>query len=295
MKIVPSQTELKKWSLTFPKRGDLVFLDSESKKRLSSFPFPILTVDEVRDQNIELWTLNDRSWYGYSLNKADYCTWLPAGALEKSEGSIQQILAKVQIKLGVPTLLKSNLLTSQLNSKLLVCGKHYWLSSAAWKKLSSLEKIEVIRAWFKQNEIFTYKSVSYKELPQTSSKEIRKLGLKQVLNHYPSQSGPNCLAATAGAISSNFKKDIANQWMIVEPFLRYLKEKGFSETKVSQPLLGDVLLFYRKKQLVHSAYCIGDGFYFEKPGQDFYEPYRIEFFNNWKKEWPQCRLSIWRR
>lgn len=38
-----------------------------------------------------------------------------------------------------------------------------------------------------------------------------------------------------------------------------------------------------------------DGLYFEKPGQDFYEPYRIEYFKRWQIEWPNTRLKIYRK
>jgi len=57
----------------------------------------------------------------------------------------------------------------------------------------------------------------------------------------------------------------------------------------------DVLVFMRGSKAMHVAFFLGENLYFEKPGQDFYEPYRIERFDRWKLEWPKTTLSIWRR
>jgi hypothetical protein len=56
-----------------------------------------------------------------------------------------------------------------------------------------------------------------------------------------------------------------------------------------------VLLFVGDDEVVHGAYYLGDGLCFEKSGQDFYEPYRIQKIHRLSAEWPNADLKIWRQ
>jgi hypothetical protein len=125
---------------------------------------------------------------------------------------------------------------------------------------------------------------------------LQRSGFKKLLNRYALTSGPNCLAcAAAMATGGKYALEIANQWMHGPPFLSHLKTIGLKKTSNTNPRVGDVLVFSRSTEIVHAGYYLGEGIYFEKPGQDFYEPYRIEKFNSWKRHWPDSTLSIWHR
>lgn len=105
MRIQPSDKDFKNWKHCVPTEGDLLFLNASLAKDISRLPFPLYARDEIREQNLTLWTLSMRSWYGYALNKADFCMWVPCGFLEKLDHSFVAKLARNQIHLGVPTLI----------------------------------------------------------------------------------------------------------------------------------------------------------------------------------------------
>jgi hypothetical protein len=168
------------------------------------------------------WTLNARSWYGYVLNEAAHCVWLPAGALEKLDGSL--VL-----------------------------------------KLAIEDRVSVLR-----------------------------LGYETLLNRFAAFSGPNCFAAVAGAIIDDSRLEICSQWIHWASLERLLLQRDFQPVQSGEPRIGDVLAFAKERVPVHAAYFLGDGIYFEKPGQDFYEPYRVEFFDKWPEAWSGATLSIWR-
>lgn len=296
MQIRPSLSDFKKWKSCVPTEGDPLFIDAKSAKDYQTLPFPHYSIEDMRAQSQTLWTLNMRSWYGYALNQASLCIWMPPGALEQlNQGTVQK-LAQIQARLKVPTLISPSFLPASLRSKIKQYGRRHWLSSGAWLSLTHSERSEAIRAWGRQNKAFVHNGASFDDLPQPVQNLLQRSGFKKLLNRYASISGPNCLAcAAAMATGGKHALGIANQWMHGPPFLNHLKTIGFKKTPNAHPQLGDVLVFSRSNEIVHAGYCLGEGIYFEKPGQDFYEPYRVEKIDSWKKHWPDSTLSIWRR
>ncbi len=300
MKIVPSQSDLKNWCECFPTSGDLIFLDDATVKKLQveklqDSPFTLMTPEEVRVHTEDLWNLNHRSWYGYSLSNASHCAWLTTGQLERLPAKVQPLLAEAQINLKVPTLIKTSLVTDDISEKLLHFDQHLWLSSKAWLSLSETQKQKAVLAWHSQNEIHTYQSFSLDDLPTSVQNIAKRLGIDSVLNSFAKRSGPNCLATTSALLSSHFDKDLANHWMLGTEFIEFLKNNHFSEIQFETPLAGDVLVFSREDKVVHAAYSLGHGYYFEKPGQDFYEPYRIDKLEDWKINHSNTSMCIWRK
>jgi|GEM_PF-3097958 len=293
MKIVPTSSDLQKWARCVPTQGDLLFLDKSALKNIPSLPFPILSAEELRAQAVALWTLNARSWYGYSLNRAEACVFFPQGSLEKQSLKFRKVLAQTQLRLEVPTLILSSRLPKDVAEKLAKFGKHHWLSSQSWKTLTLGQRARVIKAWFVQNEIVTYESPSLDEVPVSVRRRLKRLGFDALLSCYACESGSNCLATAAAAASGN--RELVGQWLHGPPFLRFLKKLGYKKLRAASPQEGDTLVFSQEGQLVHAAHYLGHGLYFEKPGQDFYEPYRIESFRNWKSHWPDASLAIWRK
>jgi hypothetical protein len=295
MQIRPSLTDFKKWKSFVPAEGDLLFLDKKSAKLFPDLNFPRYSIEQVRAQSQTLWTLQMRSWYGYVLNQASLCIWIPRGSLEQLTRDTIQKLANVQACLKVPTLISPSLLSASLRSKIKPYAGRHWLSSATWLSLSQSERSEAIQAWGQQNRVFLHKGPSFGDLPRSVQGLLFKTGFKKLLNRYALTSGPNCLAcAAAMATGGKHALGIANQWMHGPPFLSHLKSIGYKKTSKTNPQVGDVLVFSRSTEIVHAGYYLGEGFYFEKPGQDFYEPYRMETFHSWKKHWPGTTLSIWR-
>lgn len=294
MKIKPTDADFRSWTYEVPDDGDLLFFNLKNTDQLKELPGPVLTVSEAKAHSLTHWNLSQRSWYSYALNRASHCAWLPRGGIEQLDRPLQTKIAKSQIRLEVPTLVASSHLSGDLKKILPAFGKYHWLTSATWKKLSVNKRIAALKEWYTQNEVSEYESLSFKELPEQARRQLKRVGFDSLLNRYASCSGPNCFAAVTGAIATNQSIALAKQWLHWEPLAKFLIESNFVKTKAKEAKQGDVLIFSRGKQVVHAAYYLGDGIYFEKPGQDFYEPYRVERLVNWQREWPDTTLTIWR-
>ena len=61
------------------------------------------------------------------------------------------------------------------------------------------------------------------------------------------------------------------------------------------PQTGDILIFSKDAGPINASYFLGDGFCFEKPGQDFYEPYRVSLFSECRNAWHDAKVAVWRK
>lgn len=295
IKIVPRLKDFKNWTSCVPVSGDLVFLNNTTLKNLKILPYPVYTTQEVRDQSLTLWTLNNRSWYGYALNRASHCVWLPTGCLESLPLGTQSLLAKAQVELNVPTLVDSKHFSKSLGRVFKKFGKHYWLSSSSWNCCSKQNKVAALRAWFNQNEIVLHDSIDPKTLAHDAYKELLRIGYDSLVNSYRPFSGPNCLATAAGAVAAKDNVKISNQWLHGAPFLNFLRKSEYRKFQATSYLKGDVLVFTSKKSVAHAAYLLSENLVFEKPGQDFYEPYRIGKVSELMENWKDSGLGVWRK
>ncbi len=166
-----------------------------------------------------------------------------------------------------------------------------WITSWVWSRLSEQEKIDVLQRWFIQNEVSIYNSVEFLRLPIGVRSELSRIGYDKLLNRFQNVSGPNCFAAVAGALENS---DDFNNWTHWPELEKCLRSKDFKVVS-GDPKTRDVLIFEKNEVPVHAAYYLGSGLYFEKPGQDFYEPYRVEKLDEWSAAWPGSKLTVWRR
>lgn len=293
--LLPRSSDFYGWQRNIYDDGDLLFVTKKGLNALKPLKAVTFNSKEVRSQGHSIWSLNRRSWYGYALHRADYCAWVPPGIVESLSNSTQHALAEEQIHLGVPTLFQTSLVPKGLQKKLISVNDHSWLTSGCWNELSARERNAALRAWFVQNEIQIQSTHSFQKLPISVRNHLKKIECHLLLNTFADSSGPNCFAAVAGAISDAFECKIYKQWLHWPTFERFLKEHRFVLRRNTEPQTGDVLLFFEGRKAIHAAYYLGYGFYFEKSGQDFYEPYRVVDFCRWDVEWPRTKLQIWGR
>jgi hypothetical protein len=289
MKIIPRNADLKNWSKLVPVDSDLLFFGKAARKLAERTAAPVLSAETAR---MQAWTLSNRSWYGYSLNKAAFAVILPRGGLETLDAEVIALLAAEQRRLGVPSLIRSKLLSRKLQGSFREAGEFRWITSESFRPLGRLDRISVMKSWLVQNEIHFYSSVSREKVPLQAMKLLKAVNMEKLLNTYSPFSGPNCLAASAAAITK--KSKAATQWLHWEPLETLLRSRRYVSCGTVKPEPGDVLVFRKREVTVHSAFFLGQGLYFEKPGQDFYEPYRLERFTRWKAEWPGCSLVVYR-
>lgn len=276
MRIKPSHADFEKWIDCVPLDGDLIFLSEANSHLLADQPFERFTRHQSLTKGKLIWTLNARSWYGYTLSQADYCVWLPKGAVESFDQNLRSRLEEEQRNLKVPTVIKKR-----------------WITSWQWGQISREEKIQTLQLWFIQNEVDIYESLDFSDLSEAIRLKLVRAGFDKLLNRYASFSGPNCFATAAAGITGN--KEIFNQWMHWPELESILNLNNFGVIASDGPLAGDILVFNRNETPIHAAYCLGEDSYFEKPGQDFYEPYRIAILKDWKTAWPNSKLRIYRK
>ncbi len=294
MKITPSKSDLLSWAKRVPTKGDLLFFDKRPTLLIKSIGAHILTTDEVKAQSLSLWSLSARSWYGYALNRANFAVYLPIGSIELMKREVVEDIGHIQIKLEVPSVIESKYLTDVTNRSFIKLGRYHWVTSQAFQSLpNSKTRINVMSSWMRQNEIHSYESLRLSELPVGAKEILRSVRLDKYLNTYAKHSGPNCLAMASAAAGAN--PALSDQWLHWSPFKSFLKDQGYKTIKTSSPTAGDILVFMKNKTAVHAAFYLGDDLYFEKPGQDFYEPYRVQHFKLWKSDWPETQLLIFRK
>jgi hypothetical protein len=253
-----------------PSNGDLLFF-SQRPSFAEALGGIVFTAEETKAQSLELWTLHHRSFYAYTLNRSAFCAFFPAGRLELLKAADLSRLAATQVKIKNPALLRAKLPSSLLRG---------WITSASFHALRPGEKIKALGAWLKENELSgIYPAVKLSSLPKSVRGRLEETGLAALANSFHHRSGPNCLGLAAFAVSEG-QTSFLNLWLHGEPFLRLIKQRGFRIVR-GTPQAGDLLVVKKKGAVVHAAYYLGEGWLFEKPGQDCYEPYRLVRMQDW--------------
>ncbi len=296
MKIRADEKDYRRWLACVPRDSDLVFLNGRAKE--ISLPVPLLTVDEVKGRNFELWSLNNRSWYGYALNRAAYCASMPKGAIEALDEKTLKHLATMQIQMDVRTVLPTAKLSKSVRSKVPSFSSHGWVTSHAWSLMSESERLECFGVWYSHSDIRYYETVEFDDLASPAQNELKRTGFVGRLNRFASTSGANCFATAAACISKRTGAaqvaPVADEWLHFSALERHLASAGYGAVKARMPVARDVLVFSQKGKATHAAYVLTPDLYFEKPGQDFYEPYRIAKFANASREWPKSTVTVYR-
>jgi hypothetical protein len=296
MKIRADENDFRRWIGCVPRENDLVFLNARAKE--ISLPVPLLTVDEVKGRNFELWSLNNRSWYGYALKRATFCASMPKGAIESLDEKTLKHLATMQIQMDVRTVLPTAKLSKSVRSKVPNFSTHGWVTSHAWSLMAQLERLECFGVWYSHNDIRYYETIEFDDLPSSARAELKRTGFNARLNRFASESGANCFATAAACITARpgtaQPTKIADEWLHWSALEKTLMQSGYRPMKTRGASARDVAVFSEKGKVVHAAYALSSEIYFEKPGQDFYEPYRIAKFSNASREWPKTALTIYR-
>ena len=277
-KISPDLEILRAWSSLPPLRGDLVFCASAGTEReLVALGFPVFSPEELRVQALDLWSLNYRSWYTYALKRARSCAFLAAGELDELPTKLRANLLKEQVKVGSGAVLGGR-----------------WMSAAHWAGLSDSERVEHLRKWHRRNDAAGgYPVYRPAVLSAEARASLENSGLFYLLNRYAPRSGPNCFAA-ALEWASGGRRGWQQLWLHPEPFLRGLQAEGFKTTR-GLARAGDVLVVRKQRKPVHAAVLVDSEWIFEKPGQDFYEPYRLLPRKDFARDWPGARVEAYRR
>lgn len=119
------------------------------------------------------------------------------------------------------------------------------------------------------------------------------LHLKAFANQFTTIAGSNCLAATLYAM--NEESWILEEWVHPETFLTILAQYEYVLVQDDMQN-GDVITWVNANQVVqHASYSIGNGLYFNKSGQSFFEPWKIVRFNEINMMLENCEVQVYRK
>jgi hypothetical protein len=254
--IKPKAKDFVAWTKCVAADGDLIFVAEKDLRHLPSEAkfFPA----SKAKQNSRLWSLNNRSWYGYSINSRSHCAWLRTGALERISAEELRAIGITQIEAKVPTLIRQSLLPAKITRKAPLIDGHAWITAGVWGHLTKTEKVATMRAWFIQNELIHQPSLPLKEVPATVRALLRANKLDNLLHSFRVSSGGNCFAAAAAFATRNHK--LLDQWMLWDPLKKHLDRSGYKLAKGGDnPQAEDILIFQVKGNPVHAAVFLGAG------------------------------------
>ncbi len=294
MKIYPTNEILLSWCQCIPS-NDIIFTNSDfMANKLSelsgSIKYKTSDINLLRTSLI--WSLNNKSWYGHAFLTSKYFISLKKGSIENffDYDTLSKIVREQY------DLLALNLIHQDIFLKAdklpLKFGSHYWISSLYTSKLSTEDKIKVLKSWLLQNKLCEYKGIPLSSLELNIDCDL-SLSLKPI-NSFNTRSGSNCYSFVAGFTENNINKYM-NFWMHFPQFEKIIKTQGYKPKDDKIKITKNILVFYRNYEAVHAVFCVEKNIFAEKTGQDFHDPYRLVSYSDLIFEWKDCSYKVFEK
>ncbi|MED0963541.1 hypothetical protein [Bacillus paramycoides] len=118
-------------------------------------------------------------------------------------------------------------------------------------------------------------------------------------NTFTTTNGPNCFASTLASIRSEHSEVqwIITKWVHDYSFLKGLDVKNYRLKSMSLDFLQpkDILVWRNEgNNIIHASYYVGDGYFFNKDGQSFFNPWQLVHINNLQDTWGKERIEVYR-
>ncbi|WP_270394542.1 hypothetical protein [Bacillus paranthracis] len=119
-------------------------------------------------------------------------------------------------------------------------------------------------------------------------------------NSFSSVNGANCLAATLASICSEKSeaKWIITKWVHDNSFLKGLQIKQYRLKSASIDSLqpSDILVWKNEKnKVLHASFHLGGGYFFNKNGQSFFNPWQLVHIESLLNTWENERIEVYRK
>ncbi|MGK8829081.1 hypothetical protein ACRS8Y_03755 [Bacillus paranthracis] len=119
-------------------------------------------------------------------------------------------------------------------------------------------------------------------------------------NSFSSVNGANCLAATLASICSEKSeaKWIIMKWVHDNSFLKGLQIKQYRLKSASIDSLqpSDILVWKNEKnKVLHASFHLGGGYFFNKNGQSFFNPWQLVHIESLLNTWENERIEVYRK
>ncbi|HGH7182114.1 hypothetical protein [Bacillus luti] len=119
-------------------------------------------------------------------------------------------------------------------------------------------------------------------------------------NTFSIANGANCLAATLASVCAEMSEAqwIITKWVHDNSFLKGLQIKSYRLKSASIDSLqpSDILVWKNKNSnVVHASFHVGDGYFFNKDGQSFFNPWQLVHMDNLLNTWGKECIQVYRK
>lgn len=164
----------------------------------------------------------------------------------------------------------------EVNSEALVVMQRHW-----WQNLPAPVK----ERFLKEYALHWDSSESF-SLPDGAPPH-----LSAFTNRYSSCHGSNCLSATLFAVTGHTW--IAAEWVHPETFAASIQRAKYLPVDV-KPVLGDIVVWSNPQGTIqHASYCLGQDLYFNKSGQTFFNPWKVEERDKLFRDWAHLENQVY--
>lgn len=125
--------------------------------------------------------------------------------------------------------------------------------------------------------------------------EKRYPHLAQYFNKFNKEHGANCFSSTAAALSENMT--LIQHWMDDKNLVRLLRNFHYVEVSDDFNHLSekDVVLWSKGDLFIHASYYLGDNIFFNKQGQECFNPWQLSYSKNLLEIWGKDNIHIFRK
>lgn len=160
---------------------------------------------------------------------------------------------------------------------------HAFVQHAVWQRFS----MEVKERFLKEYALLWDRPECY-ALPDNAPAHLEPFA-----NRYSDRHGSNCLSATLFAATGHAW--IAGEWVHPETFGNSLRRMGFVPSSKAADS-GDIVVWSNRKGVVqHATFGLGNGLFFNKNGQTFFNPWKVIDWQELDAVWAHLDKSVFVR
>ncbi|WEG14397.1 hypothetical protein PU629_08585 [Pullulanibacillus sp. KACC 23026] len=290
IQIIPTPEQIEEWIKAYVPEKEIFFLKEEDLPLFEEELRDVLVIprDEFFShksyQTIQL--INSYEFWQLSQEAAFAVIAPPSWVMDLKAAKRKELLA-LQVELNRGLMLPQSLfLTEDLIPEAFKVSSNgeafVILQKALWDELPVSEKESLLIKW--ANEWETAES---EPIPDFAPEHIKKFAAS-----YPSFGGSNCLSTTLFAFTG--AEWLIDEWVHPETFKHSLKRSNLVRVE-GEPSKGDVVTWVNEAGVIqHASYCLGNGLFFNKNGQTFFNPYKILKWEDLKEHWRAYQSHLYR-
>lgn len=292
MKIKPNNIQIENWINNYVPDKDMFFLTEEGLNKMKKYLEKVLVIPRSEFFNHASYTqiqLVNSYIYWMISKEVAYIVVANGEWVEELPKSVQKELFFHQKKHGKGLILPSSFIPKleAIPDAFIVQDSpdnFIILRSKMWNRLSYDIKVTIIK-----NVAQSWEDWDCESIPANTPEHIKKYA-----NTFSVIAGANCLAATLFAITGS--EWLVNEWVHPDTFEIGLKNAGYLKVDGDDIQSEDVVIWENAEGVVqHAAYHLGKNLYFNKSGQNVFNPWKIVKDSRLKDEWKDYSIVVYRK